>query len=347
MTKESVGVGLLGYGYWGRNLARNIRAAPGCELVAVAEPDAGARQLLKGEAAILRIDREPASLLEREEVDAVVVATPVATHFELAKAALLSGRHVLVEKPLALSTAEARQLVELSKDRKLVLMVGHTFLYSPPVNMLRDLVIDGSLGVIQYLYSQRLNLGRVRSDCDALWNFGPHDVSIMMYLLGEIPREVSARGFPFLQDGISDVVFATLAFPSGQAAHLHVSWVDPRKVRTITVVGTRRMAVYDDVSMSHKLAVYDCGVEKVPAGAHSFESLAEHQWKTRPGDVYLPHVEMSEPLFNEISEFIGACATGRDPLTNGAHGLAVVAVLDAIAESSRRKGRSVTVEGAE
>lgn len=341
----AVGVGLLGYGYWGRNIARNIAASAEGELVAVAEPDDRTRGLLGADSGVPYIEKDAREVLSNDEVAAVVIATPVRTHFQLAKDALLSGKHVLVEKPLALSTSEANELVGISGEQNRVLMVGHTFLYSPPVAMLRSLICDGALGEVHYLYSQRLNLGRIRSDCDAIWNFAPHDVSIMLYVLSEAPVEVSARGFSFLQAGISDVGFASLAFASGRAAHLHVSWIDPRKVRSMTVVGSRRMVVYDDVSVDHKIAVYDSVVEKgdVHRTSHSFETLAEHQWKTRAGDVYLPRVDMKEPLLNEVNAFITACQTGEPPLTDGAHGRAVVAVLEAISQSAQKGGQTVKV----
>jgi len=347
MSESEIGVALVGFGYWGPNLARNALAADGLMLTAIADGNsehrAAAAKLYPG----VDVVEDLGTVLGRDDVDAVILATPAATHADLAQAVLDSGRHVFVEKPLATTVADAEAVVCAAESAGRVAMVGHTFLYSPPVHWLKRAIEGGELGKVQYLYSQRLNLGRIRSDCNAVWNFGPHDIAILVYLLGETPVEVSATGYSFLQPGIEDVCFASLRFASGVAASLHMSWIDPRKTRLMTVVGDRKMAVYDDVSQDQKIWLYDAGATR-PQGAEdlglgSFASMGEFQWKTRAGDVLLPKIDMREPLLNEMEAFANACATGHPALTNAAHGLEVVRVLCAIDESMHHGGAAARV----
>jgi predicted dehydrogenase len=337
-------VALAGCGYWGANLARNVHAARNLDLVAVADPDPAQRERVghafPGAAVCASLDE----VLARDDVDAVVLATPASTHADLAVRALESGRHVLVEKPLATSVAEGARIVEAAKGAGRVAMVGHTFLYSEPVRRLRELLDAGELGRVQYLYSQRLSLGRIRLDCDALWNFAPHDVSIIVHLLGEQPAEVAATGFSFINNGIDDVCFATLRFPSGIGANVHVSWIDPRKTRLLTIVGDRKMAVYDDVSVDRKIAVHDAGVAVSPgATLGEYASMGEFQSRTRVGDIHLPHLPSTEPLLTEVEAFGDACVTGEPPVSDATHGLQVVAVLEALSRSAALRGAPVPV----
>lgn len=333
-------IALLGYGYWGANLARNIDNAEECRLWGIIEADDGRKRAAASKYSGAKIWANLDDALSDNALEAIVVASPAGTHAELALQCLAAGRHVLVEKPLAMSNDEAIAIEERAADNRLVAMVGHTFLYSEPVRALREYIAKGRLGDIMYLYSQRLNLGRIRSDCNALWNFGPHDISIMLYLLEERPIEVSARGFAFLQPGIEDVSFASLTFASGKAAHMHVSWLDPRKVRSMTVVGSTAMAVYDDVSVGQELTLYDSGAHPARA-AEGFSSLGEHQWLTRAGDVHIPKMTMAEPLGREIQDFAYACQTGRAPVASARHGAEVVSVICAIEESVRLGGSPV------
>ena len=340
----TLGVAVLGYGYWGANLARNVRAAGNTELVAVADSAEDRRQAasasLGGVDTVASLD----DLLADDRVGAVVISTPASTHVEAAMAALAAGRHVLVEKPLAMTPADADAVVAAADKAERTLMVGHTFLYSAPIAMLRQLIVQGDLGKIQYLYSQRLSLGRIRRDCNAMWNFAPHDISIMLHLLDDRVVEVSAKGFSFIGEGVDDVCFASLTFASGVGANLHVSWIDPRKTRLMTIVGDRKMAVYDDVSVDQKIAIVDAGVAGSATGFGDYESLGDFQWRTRAGDIVIPHVNMVEPLLAEIQAFGVACLTGSPPLTDGRHGAEVVRVLHAIDESARAGGRPVGVE---
>jgi predicted dehydrogenase len=337
-------VALVGYGYWGVNLARNLHAARNLDLVAIADPDEGQRakaaHTFPAAAALASFD----DVLARDDVEAVVLATPAATHADLAVRVLESGRHVLVEKPLATSVAEGARIVEAAKATGKIATVGHTFLYAEPVRRLRELLTTGELGRVQYLYSQRLSLGKIRLDCDALWNFAPHDVSIVMHLLGEQPVEVAACGFSFINEGIDDVCFATLRFPSGIGANIHVSWIDPRKTRLLTIVGDRKMAVYDDVSVDRKVAIHDAGVATAPPTLGEYSSLGEFQSRTRVGDIHIPHIAGTEPLLLEVEAFGEACATGVPPVSDATHGLQVVAVLEALSKSARRRGVPVAIE---
>jgi len=334
----SIGVAVVGYGYWGVNLTRNVAVAPTTSLVGVVDPGADRRELALNNHAGIETWESIDDALDDDRVQAVVLATPASTHVELALATMERGRDILVEKPLAETSADAAKLRDVANDNGLILMVGHTFLYSPPVLRLKELVAGGDLGAIQYLYSQRLSLGRIRRDCNALWNFAPHDVSIMLHLLEEPVVEVTAKGFSFIEPGIDDVCFASLTFESGIGANLHVSWIDPRKTRLTTVVGDEKMAIYNDVSVDQPLWLVDSGVAK-DRDLGEYESMSDFQWRTRSGDIVIPRIEMSEPLKNEITAFGEACQTRTTPLTNGDHGLEVVRVLEAIDRSAQANGR--------
>lgn len=342
--RRPVGTALIGYGYWGRNLARNIEAASGLQLVAIAESDAGARAAAGKAFPYTDLMASGEDVLTDPRVEAVVIATPAVRHAEVGLAALTAGRHVLVEKPLATSVEDCELMVKTAAQQSRVLMVGHTFLYAAPVRRLRAYIDSGELGNVRYLYSQRLSLGRIRRDCNALWNFGPHDISIMMYLLDDRPVEVSARNYSFISSGVDDVCFASLTFGSGIVGNFQCSWIDPRKVRLVTVVGDRKMAVYDDVSPDQKLQLADAGVaQRFDRGFGEFESLGEFQWRTRVGDLLVPHIPLVEPLLVEVESFGDACRTGATPPTHGRHGADVVRVLTALDESAARRGAPIEV----
>jgi predicted dehydrogenase len=339
---DPVATVLVGYGYWGANLARNLAAASSIRLVGVADSDEDCRSAAAKAFPGIRTFAGLDEALKDNEVEALVLATPAAFHASMALSVLGSGRHVLVEKPLALDPAEAQEVADAASAAGLVLMVGHTFLYSPPVRRLRSYIADGDLGRVQYLYSQRLSLGRIRRDCNALWNFAPHDVSIMLYLLDDKPVEVSARGFSFIEKGIDDVCFASLTFQSGIGANLHVSWIDPRKTRLMTVVGDQKMAVYNDVSPDQKIWIFDAGVARSEnPSLGEYASMGEFQWRTRAGDIIIPQIAMQEPLLAEMETFGRCCRSGERPVTDAEHGVAVVRVLSAIDESTKEAGSPV------
>jgi predicted dehydrogenase len=339
---NEVALGLVGVGYWGEKLARNIYDAGGCRLSAICDADP-LRLAAIGERYRDAIQfRGLDELLACHEVEAVVLATPASQHADHVRAALDAGKHVLVEKPLALAVDDCDDLVERAHATGLTLMVGHTFIYSDPVRYLRDKIHAGDLGRVLYAYAQRLNLGVIREDLNALWNFGPHDVSILLYLLGRMPERVSAHQYSLLNRRLEDVVFLVLEFPDNIVAHVHESWIDPRKIRQLTVVGDRRMAVYDDTDVETPLRIYDKGVELPDVGAlRSSESgFGEFKLATRTGDMLAPQVPSREPLRVEIEHFADCVATGSSPETDAHHGRDVVAILEA-AQLSTQEGRPV------
>jgi predicted dehydrogenase len=334
-AETKVNVALVGCGYWGPNLARNFYQLPGAELVACCDLDAG--NLRRLEALYpARVTTDLKTILSDPEVEAVALATPVGTHYELARRALLAGKHVLVEKPLATSSAEGQALIDLARRQQRVLMVGHVFEYNPAVLKIKDLIGEGQIGQVYYLYSNRVNLGRVQSDINALWSIAPHDVSIALFLLEAIPEEVSARGACYLNGQVEDVVFVSMFFPGGVMAHVQASWLDPSKVRRMTIVGSEKMILYDDVASEGKVRIYDKGVYRKGDSIYG-----EFQYKLHSGDIYIPKIDMSEPLRNECAHFVECVQTGATPRTDGQNGLRVVRVLEAAQRSLERGGEAV------
>lgn len=343
--EQKVIVAQLGCGYWGPNLLRNFSALPGCHVKWVAEQSPERRAYVEANYPRTQTTGEWEIAVSDPEVQAVVVATPAATHHQLAKAALKAGKHVFVEKPLARTIQEADELVSLATEAKRTLMAGHTFLYNGAVRYIKKLLEQGELGQVYYIYCQRLNLGLIRSDVNAWWNLAPHDVSVLLYFMkGELPATVAAHGKAYIQPGIEDVVFATLAWTNGMAAHVHTSWLDPGKVRKITLVGSRKMVVYDDVS-DDKVAVIDKGIDRVPRAGEQkdYDSPTGYQFFHRAGDVYLPRIEFQEPLRVETAHFLHCARTGETPLTGPKHARNVVAILEAVDRSVHEGGRMVDI----
>jgi predicted dehydrogenase len=320
----------LGCGYWGPNLLRNFSALPGCLVKYVVDSSAERRAFVQANFPRTTPVESSKQVLEDPEVGAVVIATPAATHFTLAKQALQAGKHIFVEKPLATKAAEVDELARCAAERNLVVMTGHTFIYNSAVRFVKKLIDAGELGEIRYIYSQRLNLGRIRSDIDALWNFAPHDISIIQYWLGDPePVSVSKRGMAYMQDGIEDVVFLSLEYPSKIIANVHVSWLDPQKVRKMIIVGSRKMVVYDDVA-DDKIAIYDKGIDrKAILGQNmDFDNPQAVQFSYRSGDILLPQVKFVEPLRVEAEHFLDCIRNSRTPLTGLQHARAVVSILE-------------------
>jgi predicted dehydrogenase len=335
-------VAQIGCGYWGPNLLRNLDALRDCRVKYVAEASAERRAFVTQNYPAVETVDSACTVLGDPEVDAVVIATPASTHAPLALDAIAAGKHVFVEKPLAMSVAEAEMLGRAAADRGVVLMAGHTFLYNAAVTYLRNLVSSGALGDIYYIYAQRLNLGVVRNDVDALWNLAPHDVSIINYILGQAPEQVQATGTDYLQPGIADVVFMQLQYPGRVRASIQVSWLDPNKVRRMTVVGSRKMVVYDDVA-DDKIAIYDKGIDSyVPAMAFDKGTPLKY----RNGEVVLPRIEFVEPIRVQLQHFLRCVATGETPLSGAANGRDVVAVLEAASSSMLAGGAAVPVAAA-
>lgn len=323
--KSDVRTAVVGCGYWGKNLVRNFAALSDLRMCCDASEAIQART--RAAHPDVPVTGSYDEVLANPDIDAVVLATPAPMHAEMAIAALERGKHVFVEKPLALNTDDARAMVEAAERAGRILMVGHLLEYHPAVNYIKQMIDSGELGEVHYLYSQRVNLGKVRSDENALWSLAPHDISVAMYLLGEGAEDVQASGQAFLQEGIEDVTFLTMHFGSGRVAHIHVSWLDPHKERKLTVVGSRRMVVFDDMEPKEKIKVYDKGVERNGTEAASYESYAD-LLQLREGDIVIPRLPMEEPLALECAEFLRAVETGEPPRSDGADGLRVVQALE-------------------
>lgn len=323
-------VAQIGVGYWGPNLLRNLATNSRCEVTMVADRSDERRAFVASNYPGVRTVEDAAEALSSHEIDAVVVATPAGTHHALVVEALRSGKHVLVEKPMATSVAEVEEIGRLAAEKNRVAMVGHTFLFNPAVRALKALVDSGELGEVRYVYSQRLNLGRIRSDVDALWNLAPHDVSIIQYLLGDPqPASVTRTGMDFVQKGVDDVVFLNITYPGKVLAHIHVSWLDPHKVRCLTVVGSKKMVIYDDVA-EHKIAIYDKGIEpKAVLGERmDYDQSAPTSFVHRSGGVNLPAIAWQEPLKAEIDHFFDCIEGKAECLTGPKHAAEVVRILE-------------------
>ena len=329
MSGRPISLGLAGLGYWGPNLARNFDDLRESELTWLCDVDGGRRVRFAARFPGARITASFDDLLEDASLDAVAIATPVASHHELAKQALLAGKHVFVEKPLAVTAEQAEELVALAEERELVLMPGHLLLYHPGVGKLKTLVDSGELGRILYVYGNRQNLGQIRRDENALWSLGAHDLSVILHLLGEEPVETWARGESYLTEGVEDVVFCYLRFPSGVVAHMHLSWLDPHKMRKMTVVGDRKMAVFDDMELERKVTVYEKRAEQ------RTETYGE--WRTQSGDISIPKIPNDEPLRLECEHFLALVRGERDPHETARVGLAVVRALEELQESLERE----------
>ena len=329
MSGRPISLGLAGLGYWGPNLARNFDDLPGSRLASLCDLDGERRARFAARFPDARVTASFEDLLEDSSLEAVAIATPVVTHHELAKQALLAGKHVFVEKPLALTAEQAEELVALAEERELVLMPGHLLLYHPGVGKLKALVDSGELGRVLYVYGNRQNLGQIRRDENALWSLGAHDLSVILHLLGEEPVETWARGESYLTEGVEDVVFCYLRFPSGVVAHMHLSWLDPHKMRKMTVVGDRKMAVFDDMELERKVTVYEKRAEQ------RTETYGE--WRTQSGDISIPKIPNDEPLRLECEHFLALVRGERDPHETARVGLAVVRTLEELQESLERE----------
>jgi predicted dehydrogenase len=333
-----VRVAVIGAGAWGINHVRALARSKGAQLNLVCDASDACRERAHALAPHARLGKDLHDALAADDVDAVVLATPAKDHAEHARLALHAGKHVFVEKPLALSAADAQAVVALADSRHLTLMVGHLMLYHPAVGRLKTMITAGELGRIFYVYSLRVNLGRVRQDENALWSLAPHDVSMISYLLDDEPESVSARGGTYLQNNIEDVVFVNLKFRSGVSAQIQVSWLDPRKERRLTIVGSQKMVEFDDVHPVEKLRIYDKGVDRPPAFTEYAQFLS-----IRNGDIHIPQVPMVEPLEVECRHFVECVAGGKRPLTDGASALRVVRVLEAAQRSLESRGAPVDV----
>jgi predicted dehydrogenase len=324
-------VAQIGVGYWGPNLLRNLVASRRCKVKAVADLAAQRRDYVLGLYPGVAVTDNADDVLQDKDTVAVVIATPVATHFDLAVRALKAGKHILVEKPIATTVAEVDEIGRIAREKKLVAMAGHTFLYNAAVRYAKKLIDSGELGDIRYIYSQRLNLGRIRSDVDALWNFAPHDISIIQYWLGDPePVSIVKRGVDYIQEKIDDVVFMNIVYPNKVMANIHVSWLDPRRLRQMTVVGSRKMIVYDN-DAENKIAIFDKGIDRLAVLGQNmdYDDPRYRNFNHREGDVILPRIPFPEPIKVEIDHFIDCIENGTACLSGIDHARKVVRILAA------------------
>jgi len=336
MTKE-IKIGVVGCGYWGPNLVRNFGSLAACKLKTVC--DVSQERLDHVTSLYPGVKGEPdfRRMIEGRDVDAVAIATAVKHHHAMAKASLLAGKHTLIEKPMASSSAECEELQEIARAKGLVLMVGHTFLYSQAVRRIKEIVDCGDIGEIRYIAARRLNLGLYQKDINVAWDLAPHDISIILYIMGEPPVSVDCRGSAHITPGVEDVTLMHLTFSKNRSAVIHSSWLDPRKTREMTIVGSKRMIVYDDVTPLEKIRIFDARVERPP----HYDTFAEFQYAYHYGDTYSPHIKQEEPLKTECSHFLECIQTGATPLTSAVCGLNVVKILEASSKSLRQEGSPV------
>lgn len=338
-------IAVVGAGYWGKNLIRNMYELGVLNTICEENKELTAKMKKKYPKISFTVNFN--DVLKDKAIEGIVISTPAHTHFALGKQALEAGKDVFVEKPFTTSIKDAQELIKLAEKKSKVLMTGFTFLYSGPVNKIKEIVDSGELGEIYYVHSQRLNLGIVRSDVNAWWNLAPHDVSILLHLFKTHAIEVNGKGFSFIQPDIEDVVNASIKFDNGKAAFIHVSWLDPNKVRKMMIVGSKKMLVYDDTSNDMKIQIFDKGIEKKNIKANklpNFDSFAQFQIITRAGDIHIPKVSITEPLKEECLHFID-CIKNRNtiPKTGPFISLEVVKVMEAVQKSIKANGSRVTL----
>src|SRR5487761_2013923 len=336
MAKQ-IKVGVVGCGYWGPNLVRNFRSLPDCNMKMMCDLSEKRLSHLRSLYPEVEGSSDYHHMLNGVGLDAVIIATAVKTHFPLAKASLLAGKHTFIEKPMASSAAECEELVDIAHQKGLVLMTGHTFLYSPAVRKIKEIIAKGDLGEIRYISARRLNLGLFQKDINVAWDLAPHDISIIQHIIGEKPLTVNCRGCAHITPGVEDVTTMCLSYPGGRTAIIQSSWLDPRKVREMTIVGSNRMIVYDDVAPLEKIRVFDARVERPP----HYDTFAEFHYAYHYGDVYAPYIKQEEPLKTECQHFLDCINGGTLPLSGGKQGLELVRILEASSESLRQGGAAV------
>lgn len=332
-----VTVGIVGFGYWGPNLVRNFRSIPDCRLKAVCDLSEKRLKQMRSLYPDVAGEAEIARLIADSEIDALVIATSARTHYSMAKAALSAGKHVLIEKPMACSTAECEELIALGKQHGKIVMVGHTFLYSPAVRKIKEIIDNRDLGDLRYIAARRLNLGLFQKDINVAWDLAPHDISIILHIMQELPHSVNCHGVASITSGIEDMTSISLRFTKERSAIIHSSWHDPRKVREMTIVGSKRMIVYDDIAPLEKIKVYDVRVERPP----HYNTFAEFQYAYHYGDTYSPYIKHEEPLKTECEHFLECILSGATPLTSGKTGMEVVRILEASSKSLKSHGAPI------
>jgi predicted dehydrogenase len=336
--KKQVAVGVIGCGYWGPLLVRNFRSLPDCRLKTVCDVNTERLKHVSSLYPDIEGITQPQQFLNGCDLDAVVIATPVTNHYSMAKASLLAGKHTFIEKPMATSSEQCEELIDIAERNGLVLMIDHTFLYSAPVRKIVEIVQAGDLGEIRYINSRRLNLGLFQKDINVAWDLAPHDISIILHILGEFPVAINCQGNAHVTPQVEDVTNMSLLFPHKRFATIQSSWLEPRKIREMTIVGSRRMIVYDDLPTTEKIRIYDVRVERPP----HYDTFAEFQYSYHYGDSYIPHLQQEEPLQLACRHFIDCIETNCQPITSGRHGLEMVRLLEGASASLRMNGAPVT-----
>jgi predicted dehydrogenase len=334
-------LGIIGVGRWGPNILRNFIGMDGVRVEAVCDSDNKRLEAITKRYPEIKTTTDTADIIGNRQLTCTVIATPLSTHFPLAKSALEAGQHVFVEKPLANTSKECLDLIEIAEKGNLILFVGHTFKYNAGIIAAKTYIENNELGKIYLMDANRTNLGPVRSDANALWDLASHDVSIFSYWIGDSPKSVSANGGCYLNKTVEDVVYATFKYRNGIIAHVHASWLNPRKIREITVVGENKMLVWNDMNLSEPIRIYNMGFDREDIYQDSF---ADFRLSIREGEVLIPRIQLNEPLLTECAHFIECVKTGRQPLTDGYDGLHVVKALEAATQSIREQSRTIKIE---
>lgn len=340
--KAPLKIGVVGCGYWGPNLIRNFRSLPDCRMTTVC--DVSEERLRHMRTLYPEVEGETnfENLLNDTTLDAIVIATSVRHHFPMARSSILAGKHTFIEKPLASSVAQCEELVALARQQGVVLMVGHTFLYSPAIRKIKQIVDNGDIGTIRYISARRLNLGLFQKDINVAWDLAPHDISIILHIMEENPLSINCRGAAHITPGVEDVTSMSLSFSEEKSAIIQSSWLDPKKVREMTIVGSERMIVYDDVAPQEKIKIFDVRVERPP----HYDTFAEFHYAYHYGDMYSPYIKQDEPLKTECQHFVDCIRTGQTPLTDGLKGLEVVRILEASSASLKQQGAPIKLDSA-
>jgi len=333
-------IGIIGVGRWGPNILRNFAVMDGVRTAAVCDSDKKRLEAITKRYPEIQTTTDATALIGNDTIDAIVIVTPLATHYQLAKRALEAGKHVFVEKPLATSSPECEELIAIAAKKSRILFVGHTFKYNAGIRAAKAYIDSNELGKIYLIDANRTNLGPVRQDANALWDLASHDISIFSYWIGESPKSVSAQGGCYLNKRVEDVVYATFAYRDGIIAHVHASWLNPRKVREITVVGEKKMLVWNDMNLSEPIRIYNVGFDK---DDNYQDSFADFRLSIREGEVLIPRIPLNEPLLAECTHFIECVKTGRQPLTDGLDGLNVVKALEAATRSIKEQSRTISI----
>lgn len=337
--KKPLAIGIVGYGYWGPNLARNFCNLASAKLVAVADLDESRLEAMQDLYPAVAGFKDFGEMLQQVELDAIAIASPIASHHALAKASLLAGKHVLVEKPMACTSEQCQELINLARDTGLTLMVGHTYRYSEPLRKVSEIIASGDIGELKYINCQRLNLGLFKQDINVVWDLAPHDLSIIVHLMGEFPHLINCQGNANINPRVEDVANLSLSFSKNRFATIQSSWLEPRKVRQMTFVGTLKMIVYDDLQPLEKIRIYDVRVDCPP----HYDSFAEFQYSYHYGDCFIPHLTQSEPLHQMCAHFVDCVLNDQVPLTPGEEGLEIVRILEASSLSLKTAGGPVSL----